>query len=110
MSKKEEIYKEKIKQALNSTFKVISESLINNSNNKKSLDIQNDRFFPDSLKVKALNNLYGDIFPYFPIENLDKSIDEIKTMTIKMIKNNSTKKKITNINHSMKKYFDIEKL
>ena len=52
MSKKEEIYKEKIKQALNSTFKVISESLINNSNNKKSLDIQNDRFFPDSLKVK----------------------------------------------------------
>ena len=52
MSKKEEIYKEKIKQALNSTFKVISESLIDNSNNKKSLDIQNDRFFPDSLKVK----------------------------------------------------------
>lgn len=67
-------------------------------------------FGSDSLKVKALNNLYGDIFPYFPIENLDKSIDEIKTMTIKMIKNNSTKKKITNINHSMKKYFDIEKL
>ena len=52
MSKKEEIYKEKIKQALNSTFKVISESLVDNSNNKKSLDIQNDRFFPDSLKVK----------------------------------------------------------
>ena len=35
MSKKEEIYKEKIKQALNSTFKVISESLVDNSNNKK---------------------------------------------------------------------------
>ena len=52
MSKKEEIYKEKIKQALNSTFKVISESLVDNSNNKKSLDLQNDRFFPDSLKVK----------------------------------------------------------
>ena len=52
MSKKEEIYKEKIKQALNSTFKVISESLVDNSKNKKSLDIQNDRFFPDSLKVK----------------------------------------------------------
>ncbi len=52
MSKKEEIYKEKIKQALNSTFKVISESLVDNSNNKKSLDIQNERFFPDSLKVK----------------------------------------------------------
>ena len=52
MSKKEEIYKEKIKQALNSTFKVISESLVDNSNNKKSMDIQNDRFFPDSLKVK----------------------------------------------------------
>ena len=52
MSKKEEIYKEKIKQALNSTFKVISESLVDNSNNKKSMDLQNDRFFPDSLKVK----------------------------------------------------------
>ena len=52
MSKKEEIYKEKIKQALNSTFKVISESLVDNSNNKKSLDLQNDRFFPDSLKEK----------------------------------------------------------
>ena len=49
MSKKEEIYKEKIKQALNSTFKVISESLVDNSNNKKSMDLQNDRFFPDSL-------------------------------------------------------------
>ena len=36
MSKKEEIYKEKIKQALNSTFKVISESLVDNSNNKKT--------------------------------------------------------------------------
>ena len=36
MSKKEEIYKEKIKQALNSTFKVISESLVDNSNNKKA--------------------------------------------------------------------------
>ena len=52
MSKKEEIYKEKIKQALNSTFKVISESLVDNSNNKKSLDLQNDRFFSDSLKEK----------------------------------------------------------
>ena len=52
MSKKEEIYKEKIKQALNSTFKVISESLVDNSNNKKSLNLQNDRFFPDSLKLK----------------------------------------------------------
>jgi len=52
MSKKEEIYKEKIKQALNSTFKVISENLVDNSNNKKSLDLQNDQFFPESLNLK----------------------------------------------------------
>ena len=52
MNKKEEIYKEKIKQALNSTFKVISESLVDNSYNKKSLDLQNDQFFSENLKLK----------------------------------------------------------
>ena len=93
MNKKEEIYKEKIKQALNSTFKVISESLVDNSYNKKSLDLQNDQFFSENLKLKE---------EYIKLRaNLDSKALEIR------FSNNSLYRKNYPKNNSSGKLYEI---
>ena len=63
-------------------------------------------FGSDSHKVKALNDLYNNIFPYFSIEMLGQNSERIIELIQEHMKNPTVhQEKIKEVNKSMKKYF-----
>lgn len=63
-------------------------------------------FGSDSHKVKALNDLYDNIFPYFSIEKLSDNSERIIQLIQDHMENPTVhQQKIKEVNKSMKKYF-----
>ncbi len=62
-------------------------------------------FGSDSHKVKALNGLYNNIFPYFSIEMLGDIVRIIELIQEHMKNPTVYQEKIKEINKGMKKYF-----